>query len=231
MSTQSSTFADQTKSIMEIKTIILDFDGTIADTRQCIIETIRQTLHTMHLPMPEDSAIQALIGLPLRDTFVRAARISDEALITQAVNLYRELFDGICQTTVRLFPHVAETLQMLHAEGVTLTIASSRGKESLEKLLHQLNIAPYITCLFGEEDVQNKKPAPDMALHILAQTGTDRKNALVVGDTQYDILMGQSAGCHTCGVSYGNHTAEMLRAQEADFIIDDFAQLIPLTKQ
>ncbi len=210
---------------MNIKTLILDFDGTIADTRQCIIETVRQTLLRIGAPQASDSAIQEVIGLPLHDTFAKAAGITDEAIITQAVTTYRELFDDICRKTVRLFPNVAETLQSLHNGGVTITIASSRGKKSLSDLLDWLGIAPYITHVLGEQDVANKKPAPDMALHLLSLTHTEADHALVVGDTRYDIMMGQDAGCRTCGVSYGNHTAEALQQQGADYIIDDFAQL------
>ncbi len=211
---------------MEIKTIIFDFDGTLADTRQSIIETIGQTLRALRLPVPDDKAIQELIGLPLRETFVRAAHLSDEALIVQAITTYRNLYDDISLTTVKLFPGVADTLQTLHRRGIVIAIASSKGKDALTRLLEHLAIAPYITCVFGEQDVKNKKPSPDMALHILAQTHTDARNALVVGDTRFDILMGQNAGCFTCGVSYGNHSADMLREQGADYIINDFAELL-----
>ncbi len=141
-----------------------------------------------------------------------------------------ELFDDICRQTVRLFPNVAETLQSLSNGGVTIAIASSRGKESLTDMLSWLSITPYITHVLGEQDVANKKPAPDMALHILSLTHTEAEEALVVGDTRYDILMGQNAGCRTCGVSYGNHTAEALQQQGADYIIDDFAQLLQILR-
>ncbi len=215
---------------MNIKTLILDFDGTIADTRQCIIETVRQTLLKIGVPQPSDFAIQEVIGLPLRDTFIKAVGITDETMICQAVTTYRELFDDICRQTVRLFPNVTETLQSLSNGGVTIAIASSRGKESLTDMLSWLGITPYITHVLGEQDVANKKPAPDMALHILSLTHTEAEEALVVGDTRYDILMGQNAGCRTCGVSYGNHTAEALQQQGADYIIDDFAQLLQILR-
>ncbi len=210
---------------MKIKAVVLDFDGTVADTRQSIIATVKQTLNKLQLPIPDDSDIQTVIGLPLRDTFVKAAKISDEALISQAITLYRELYNDICPTTVKLFPHVAETLKTLHDNGIILSIASNKGKQSLAQLLELLKISQYITCVLGEQDVLNKKPAPDMVLQILEQINIKAEDTLVVGDTQYDILMGQNAGCPTCGVSYGNHTREMLQEQGANYLIDDFSQL------
>ncbi len=211
--------------MLKIKAIILDFDGTIADTRQSIIATVKQTLDMLCLPAPDDSEIQKVIGLPLRDTFVRAAKIVDETLIAQAISLYRVLYNNISLNTVKLFPHVPETLKALHDDGFILSIASSKGKNSLTRLLELLNISHYITSILGEQDVQNRKPAPDMVLKILHQVHINAEETMVIGDTQYDILMGQNAGCFTCGVSYGNHTREMLQQQGADYIIDDFAQL------
>lgn len=215
---------------MAYRTIILDFDGTIADTRQSIIETVAETLQVLGVNPPEDSFIQELIGLPLRDTFARAAGITDEDLLARAVVMYRGLYGDICHKTIRLFPHVSETLEGLHDKGVILAIASSKGRNALMELLEFLAISPYITCVLGEQDAKNKKPAPDMVLQILAQTNTAQNNALVVGDTSYDILMGQNAGCRTCGVSYGNHSTEQLQAQGADYIIDDFSRLLEIVQ-
>ncbi len=209
-----------------INHIILDFDGTIADTRQSIIATVQQTLQTLQLPMPTHDAIQALIGLPLRDTFVKAANIIDEAILKQAISTYRALYNDISQTTVTLFPHVAETLQTLHQAGVIITIASNKGKAALTRLLDRLGISSYIAYVCGEQDVQNKKPAPDMALFLLQETDTEACQTMVVGDTIYDIMMGQQANCRTCGVTYGNHSAEALQKQGADYIMDDFAQVL-----
>ena len=213
---------------MAFRTIILDFDGTVADTRQSITETVIKTLQTLGVNAPDKSAIQDVIGLPLRDTFVKAAGITDECLIAQAVKIYRELYSDICQKTIKLFPDVSETLERLYNNGVIIAIASSKGRNALVELLGFLNISHYITCVLGEQDVKNKKPAPDMIIQILTQTNTDVNNALVVGDTCYDILMGQNAGCCTCGVSYGNHSVEQLQTQGANYIIDNFSQLLEI---
>ncbi len=175
---------------MAFRTIILDFDGTVADTRQSIIETVMKTLQTLGINAPEKSAIQKFIGLPLRDTFVKAAGITDEGLIAQAIKIYRDLYSDICHKTIKLFPNVSETLETLHDNGIIIAIASSKGRNALVELLEFLNISNYITCVLGEQDVKNKKPAPDMVIQILAQTNTDVHSALVVGDTCYDILMG-----------------------------------------
>lgn len=205
-----------------MKTIIFDFDGTLADTRQSIVQTIQATLKELHLSEAEEEQIKRLIGLPLRDTFVQAGHIQDADLLEKAIRIYREKYQTISLHSVCLFPHVKDTLKGLHRQGITIAVASSKGKEALSQLLQSLDIRQYITMMCGEQDVKNKKPAPDMVLKILSETQTEPQDTLVVGDTTYDVAMGQNAGCHTCGVTYGNHTREQLEQQGADYVIDGF---------
>ncbi len=211
-----------------MKIVILDFDGTVADTRRSIIKTVQLTLEHLELSPANDSEIKHVIGLPLRDTFVKAAHIQDEELITRAIEVYREKYFSVCMNTVQLFPKVKETLQYLYENNYIIAIASSKGKEALSMLLNKLNILPYITTVVGEQDVIHKKPAPDMVKRILASVSISPQDALVVGDTIYDIEMGKSAFCHTCGVTYGNHSATQLRMANADFIINDFSDIITI---
>ena len=75
------------------------------------------------------------------------------------------------------------------------------------------------------QDVTRFKPAPDMALLVLRNTHGSPDEAMVIGDTEYDIAMGRAAGCRTCGVTYGNHSAERLLAAGADHVISSFDAL------
>jgi len=211
-----------------MKTLILDFDGTIADSRNSIVQTIQITAKELGLPQAKESDIINLIGLPLKDTLKNAMHISDEKLLDEATAIYRAKYNETGIDRVELFPNVKETLEILCNQGIIITIASNKGRNGLSLLLNKLGIAQYISLALGEQDVQNKKPAPDMVLRILAETNSAPKETLVVGDTVYDILMGQQANCITCGVTYGNHTERQLREQKADYLIDDFIKIIDI---
>jgi len=215
---------------MKLKTVILDFDGTIADTSRSILQTVKETLNVLKLPQPDEYEVRQLIGLPLRDTFTKCAGIKDEHLMTEAIDIYRSLYTVISEHTVTLFPQVKETVCKLHENGVIVAVASSKGKLALTTLLDKLGISPYITSVFGEQDVKNKKPAPDMVLHILAMSQTDPCDALVAGDTVFDIAMGQAAGCHTCGVTYGNYSRQQLMQQGAEWVVDSFADVLDIVE-
>ncbi len=207
-----------------MKLLILDFDGTIADTKSSIINTIQATLNELGYGKADEKAIQEKIGLPIKDTFTAVSEIPDNQ-IDYAIDLYRKKYQSICMESVTLFPNVMDTLKYLSQLGIVITVASSKGKDALLLLLDHLKVRQYISCIYGEQDVKNKKPAPDMAQLILEQEKCEPTEALVVGDTVFDIQMGQGAGCHTCGVTYGNNSYMELRAQEPTYIIDDFGVL------
>ncbi len=78
------------------------------------------------------------------------------------------------------------------------------------------------------QDVRRGKPAPDMVLLALETLGIPAEESLVIGDTVYDIEMGQRACADTCGVTYGNNSANELRSLEPTFIIDSFEHVVSL---
>lgn len=211
---------------MITKTVILDFDGTIADTRTLIVKTMRQTIAALGLPERTDGQCAAMIGLPLRQTFTGLIPMN-EATGELCERTYRELFvRNNVPGAVPMFPGVGETIERMYARGLTLTIASSRSRGSLLDFLDEMRLKRYISCVVSATDVVCAKPAPDMVYEVLRHTGGTAGEALVVGDTVYDIGMGRSAGARTCGVTYGNGTQESLR--EADYIIDDFRRLMEI---
>lgn len=208
-----------------IKTVILDFDGTIADTKSIILKTLHQTIDEYGMEQPSDDDCAATIGLPLDEAFVRLLGIDrNEGLRCAAI--YRRLFEvNNTADAVRMFPNVADTIRRMHAEGLTLTIASSRGHHSLADFVSRFRLEECFSAIIGADDVKKAKPDPEPVNIILQRLGSDAASAIVVGDTAFDITMGRRAGTHTCGVTYGNGTRDELEQSGAGSVIDDFAQL------
>lgn len=214
--------------MQEKKLIMLDFDGTIGDTQHLIVRTMQKTLARLHLPARSAEECKKMIGLPLKQTFTHLIEMSDE-MGDLCADTYRRIFDeDNCPGVVPLFPHVIATIKTLKERGNTLTIASSRSTATLMQFVHEMHLEPYISLVLSCDDITHPKPHPETALITLQRTGFPAEEAIVVGDSQYDILMGRNAGCATVGVSYGNGTVEELIQAGADHIIDDFAKLINL---
>ena len=223
----------------KFRLLILDFDGTIGDTNSIITSTMQATLSEMGLPARSRLECSATIGLPLRDCFKALIPMGDETA-ERCAEIYTRIFmESHKPGVVPVFPHVIDTIRQLHDEGMIVTLASSRGHASLEAFVKEFQLNDYISLILGADDVKRAKPEPEPVLQTIEFINEQRKSStgtppitkaetLVVGDMSYDILMGRNAGCMTCGVTYGNGTRKELEDAEADYIIDDFAEIMTL---
>ena len=211
-----------------MKLIIFDFDGTLGDTRDLIIKTMQQTIHALGLESRTDGQCGAMIGLPLKQAFTDLIPMSDE-MGERCVDTYRRIFnENNAVYKVPVFPNVLETLYRLHEKGYILTIASSRSHRSLQEFVNDMHLNELIPYILGADDVKEAKPHPDPVLQTLETFGCKAEDALVVGDTWYDIEMGKRAGVKTCGVTYGNGTREELINAGANYVLDDISELLCL---
>ena len=212
-----------------VRLVILDFDGTLGDTRANIVLTMRNTLERLGYAIPDEETIAATIGVPLEKGFEQMLPNISPTDVALCAKTYREIFEKKRKVLVpNLFPHVMETLAALKEKGLVLTIASSRSYGSLKEFLQEMGIAPYISYVLGANSVTHAKPHPEPVLKTMADLGFSADETLVVGDMPVDIQMGKGAGARTCAVTYGNASRPELAAAGADFIIDDFSELLDI---
>ena len=207
------------------KAIILDFDGTIADTTESIMMSVRHTAKVLGVQIDEEVAFRT-IGLPLQETFFRAFGLKDRDDVENAMAIYRKYFNSIDGVSyIKLYPGVMDGLMQFKSNGISLGIATSRHMESLTFLCDHLGIADLFDVMNTVDTVPNPKPAPDTVLACLDTLGIEPAEAIVTGDTTFDLQMGRRAGCRTCGVTYGSHTPEMLRTESPDYLVSDLREL------
>ena len=224
-----------------MKYIIFDFDGTIGDSQSLIVKTLQDTMRARKLEVKSDEACAKTIGLRLDEAFISLFGMSAEEGMECAAT-YREIFlDNKKTMIVQPFPHVIDTLRELHRRGYILGVASSRNHCSLDGYVKQMQLENIFSSIVAGDDVEHVKPAPDMVFKALGEMlgmknpgasaeGENIKDVLaetlVVGDMNFDVDMAHHAGCKACAVTYGNETREQLAS--AEFIIDDFAELLEL---
>lgn len=202
-----------------IRLVIFDFDGTLGDSQKLITDTMLATIERLNLPMRSREECARTIGLPLKECFSSIIPMTDEQA-EECAEVYSEIFNvKNVPGAVTVFPGVIETLERLSAQGILMSIASSRSHRTLAKLMDELDLSKYITYLIAADDVVEKKPAAESVHKTLSHFNIEAHETLVVGDTEFDILMGRNAGTHTCGVTYGNGSKESLEAAKAEWIV------------
>lgn len=206
----------------QIRNIIFDFDGTLADTASLIVKTMQQTIGEMNLPERTEAECRAAIGLRLEE-IPAALWPGIQDIGAEYARTYRRIFDVLKRPLdVKCFPGVIETLGALHGSGYRMAIASSRSRQSLEEYVELFGLGKCFVMLVGGNDVTHGKPDPEPVLTILDAKGWNADETLVVGDAAVDIQMGKAAGAHTCAVTYGNGTEEELKTSCPDFSASDF---------
>ena len=210
--------------MQNFKAIFFDFDGTIADTVNGILATMTATFKELNLPVPPQDAMKSTIGMLLGDALQQLGNLDDSQRVI-AVKTYQRLFREVELPNTRIFPGVSQTLQTLKSRGVKMAIVTSRGIESLRLILTQNNILEYFDELVTRDNGFKPKPAPDMVNYLLRKMNLAPSDVLVVGDTTFDIDMGTAAGCKTCAVTYGNHSADRLATSKCDWMVGSFEEI------
>ena len=214
---------------MKTKLIIFDFDGTLCDTRRNIIIAFRATMERLGLDMRDEETCGATIGLTLRDGFKSMYPALDNAAIDNCVDTYRQIFaERRKELMPDLFPNVKETLEELYRRGHRLTIASSRLTDSLLLFMRHHSIEDLFEYVVGSDSVENHKPHPEPVVKTLNALDVAPSEAIVVGEMPVDVLMAHNAEVRAIAVEYGNATRAELTESQAEWIIDDFRELLTI---
>ena len=214
--------------MVNIKNIIFDFDGTLADTSKLIVATMQKSIYDYGLPFRNEKEIRSTIGVRLEE-IPSILWPSFKDLGKPFAKIYRNNFEDLKdKIPVTLFPGVKDILSKLKMDGYQMSIATSRSHKSVEELTGQLGIKENFVYLLGGDDVETGKPDPESINKTLIEMSWLPDETMMAGDMKVDILMGKNAGTATCGVDYGNGNAEELKETGADFIISKFPELIKI---
>ncbi|MEM8992593.1 MAG: HAD-IA family hydrolase, partial [Pseudomonadota bacterium] len=123
-----------------------------------------------------------------------------------------------------LYPGAAAALDRLEAAGILLGIATGKAQRGVGRLLAQEGWEGRFTAIQTADDAPSK-PHPGMVENCLALTGVAPEDAVVLGDTEFDMAMARSAGVHALGASWGYHPRDRLLRGGAARILDGFEGL------
>lgn len=212
----------------DLRLVIFDVDGTLVDSQGDIVAAMTHAFERAGAPAPERTAILSIVGLSLPQAIPRLAPDLDVQVHDSMVAWYKDAYmqlralTGTAESSP-LYPFARETLDALNSRPETLLgVATGKSRRGLDKLLdgHDLR-AHFVTQQVS--DHHPSKPHPAMILAALAETGVAPENAVMIGDTTFDMDMAQAAGVPFIGVNWGYHPAESLTVSAA--ILQDFREL------
>ena len=214
---------------MKKQFIIFDFDGTIANTNDIIIASWQSTFERYlghRLPVRE---IEATFGETLYDSI---ARLIPDAPVDEVVAHYRNYQDTHKDVIdVYVFDGVRELMDELRACGCRIGVATSRTAKSFNKYMEELDMGGYVDALVTMEDVTHHKPHPESVSKVLEKLGAAPEEAIMIGDTKYDIGCANNAGVDSVLVGWSHYVDEEAMAADGftpTWRIDTPAELLGL---
>lgn len=189
--------------------IIFDWDGTLMDSAAKIVHCFERAFAAAGAGYPGDAAVRRIIGLGLAEAVAALMPAADVAARTAVTENYRQNFLALDSESMSLFPGVREGLSALTAQGLLLAIATGKSRRGLDRVLGHTGLGDFFIASRCADEAFSK-PHPRMLEDILDRTGMTAAQALMIGDTTYDMLMAKAANMAGLAVSYGVHARDEL---------------------
>jgi phosphoglycolate phosphatase len=214
---------------MSIKAAIFDWDGTVVDSVEHIADCLLHAAVSTGSPALERAAYRDIIGLGI----VEALRRLYPGLNAEDTERMREAYSAHFMATSadnqRIFPGIPEILQNLHNSGRRCAVATGKSRRGLNTALESSKLAPWFHITRCADETRSK-PDPRMLIEILEHFELEPADAVMIGDTSYDLQMAQAIGMPSIGVRWGVHSDEVLSQFNPVAIVDNASELAALLK-
>ena len=210
------------------KTILFDLDGTLTDSGEGIINCAILALEHFSLPIPDRQTLRVFVGPPLHETFIRFGVPADKA--DEAVAVYRSRYVPVGMFENAPYEGIRELLATLKEQGHTLYVATSKPEWMAEEILKKFELDGYFDRICGATMDTSRSEKSQVIAYLLGLTGS-AENAIMVGDTKFDVIGAAAHNIPTVGVSWGYGTVEDMQNAGAVAIANTMQELLEyLTK-
>ncbi|MCB5184238.1 HAD-IA family hydrolase [Methylobacillus gramineus] len=203
--------------------IVFDWDGTLANSTQIIVDSIRKSALEAGLDDPGQEAASSIIGLGLREAIQQLFGVITQEQLQHMATRYNVHYHAR-EDDVVLFAGAKHAVSRLNDQGYMLGVATGKGRKGLNHALEHSGLGAYMHGTRCVDECQSK-PHPQMLLELMDEFGVEPERTLMVGDTSFDLQMAQNAKVASLGVTYGAHPLERLLPHSPLAHFDDFATL------
>jgi phosphoglycolate phosphatase len=216
--------------MISVELMLFDLDGTLIDTLGDLTGSLNLMLNDFGRPPLSKETVASIIGNGIPVTVHRCLTVThpnqeppDEKLHAEGIRRMHEHYAEEMLKTTALYPNVAETLE--HFKHKRKAVVTSKEARFAHLMLAHFTIAQHFDVIVGGDTVLARKPDPwpvREAIKLLEGTPSD---AVMIGDSENDVIAGRGAGTLTCAASFGYRTAEQLAETSPDVMIHRFDEL------
>jgi phosphoglycolate phosphatase len=212
-----------------IRAVLLDLDGTLADTAGEIGRALAMTLRDFGIEPLQQEEVVSLIGRGVQVLVERALAKRGAAIESgAAVKRFHEHYHQTIATDAQLYPGARQGIERLRAAGCKLAVVTNKPRFYSEKLLLFFDLSSQMDTLVAGDDGIARKPAADMILAACQRLGVTPAEAIMLGDSDNDVLSARAAGCRAWCVPYGYNEGRPVEELECDRIVATIAEAAQL---
>lgn len=209
--------------------LILDLDGTLLDTAPDLLGALNAVLAEEGLPEVEREVLALRFGHGARALILEAYRLSGriheaEGGIDRLTDRFLHYYGRRCTLETRPFPGAVEAMDRFAAAGIRFAVCTNKRRHLAEPILESLGLLWRFDAVLGGDSLPVRKPDPGHILGTIAAAGADPATAVMVGDSDADILAARAAGVPVVGVTFG-YSPEPVATLGPDAVIDHFDDL------
>lgn len=208
----------------QFKLLIFDWDGTLMDSQARIVDCFEIAIAEMGLQPRTPHEIRQVVGLGLLEGFEALCTDGTPQQLQQAVLIYREHYFSSHAKPTPLFDNADVVLKNLYDAGYWLAVATGKGRRGLNEALDQTGLRHLFHSTRCAEETRSK-PHPQMLYEILQELDMDVKQAVMIGDSLFDLEMANHAGMASIAVSYGLQEKQRLLTCHPLTCLDDVTEL------
>ncbi len=211
------------------KLLIFDWDGTLCDSLSRIALCVRCAAEEVGLPAPLEHEAREIVGLGLVDALEALFPGIHMDQILAMRDSYSRHFVKLDRKPSPFFEGVEATLEQLKSEGYLLAVATGKSRRGLDRVLKARNLSGFFHGSRCADETAGK-PNPRMLHELLEEFRFLPEDALMVGDTEFDMSMAVNAGVSRVAVSYGAHSPDRLQKYQPLACLDKFVEIRDLLK-
>lgn len=205
------------------RALLLDLDGTIADTLPHIFEAYRHAVAPWVERPPTDAEVEATFGPAERGCI---ARMVPETDLDEAERRFHDYYESHHGRGVRVVEGIADAIDHARGLGWRTGVFTGKGRRSARFTLAELGLAARIEHLVTSDDVARPKPDPEGVFNASKALDVPTDRILLAGDSPADVSAGRDAGAKTAAVLWAAFQPERLRTAGADFVCERIGDLV-----
>ncbi|PKP89557.1 MAG: haloacid dehalogenase [Alphaproteobacteria bacterium HGW-Alphaproteobacteria-16] len=191
---------------------VFDCDGTLVDGQADVCWAMERAFTRAGLPAPDSQLVRRIVGLSLPVAVRELAPDLADDQARAVTEYYRSSYrarreEGLLDEP--LYDGMAELLANLQGAGWSLAVATGKSDRGLNACLKTHGIADLFVSL-QTADRHPSKPHPAMLEAALFEAGAAPHQAVMIGDTSFDMAMARGAGVRAVGVAWGYHAPHEL---------------------